>query len=219
MQKSWLAALLVLLLLLFYGCAVRTVNIKNYQLNEIKSVNVGDPIIKVGHNLKEEMYFIPLVDISERLGKEEFYIPLEPPYEGIYDEKDGSFFVILDRHELFSVKVDTEGRVISKQKYFDYEEKLFEPAPNYFGIANSKLYELSYSGRIGDHIVITYKEYYVEMADVKRKIDQIRPGFSEQITYDLSESDEIVYKEFRIRIHEANSEQIRFEILMDTSTD
>lgn len=219
MRKSWLVALIALLLVLFYGCAVRTVNIKNYQLNEIKSVNVGDSIIKVGHNLKEEMHFVPLVDISERLGEEEFYIPLTPPYEGIYDEKDGSFFVILDRHELFSVKVDTEGRVISKQKYFDYEEKLFEAAPSYFGIANSKLYELSYSGRLGDHIVITYKEYYVEMADVKRKIDQIRPGFSEQVTYDLSESDEIVYKDFRIKVHEATSEQIQFEILADTSND
>lgn len=218
MQKSWIVAIVALLLLLFYGCTIHTVNIKNYQLNDIKSVNVGDSIVKVGHNLKEEMRFIPLADITERLGKEEFYIPLEPPYEGIYDEKDGSYFVILDRHELFSVKVDADGRVISKQRYFDHGEKLFEPGPQYYGIANSKLYELSYSGRLGDHIIITYKEYYVEMADVKRQIDQIRPGFSEQITYDLSESDEIVYKNFRIKVHEANSETIQFEILSDDKT-
>jgi len=219
MQKSWLALLIGTFLLLVYGCSVRTVNIKNYQLHETKSVNVGDSIIQVGHNLKEEMRFIPLVDISERLGKEEFYLPIESPYEGIYDQKDGSFFVILDRHELFSVKVDTEGKVLSKQKYFDQNEKLFEPAPKYYGIADSKLYELSYSGRLGDHIIITYKEYYVELEDVKREIGQIRPGFSEQITYDLSESNEIVYRDFRIKVHEATSEQIVFEVLSDTPND
>lgn len=216
MRKSWFAAPIAILLLLLYGCTIRTVNIKNYQLNEIKSVNVGEPIVKVGHNLKEEMRFLPLVDIDERLGGEEFYVPLKAPYEGIYDQQDGSFFIILDRHELFSVKVDNTGRVVSKQKYFDQGEALFEPAPRYYGIANSKLYELSYSGRIGGHIVITYKEYYVEMADVKREIDQIRPGFSEQVTYDLSEGDEIVYKDFRIKVHEATNEAIRFEILSDS---
>ena len=219
MRKSWTAALTITLLMLVYGCSIRTVNIKNYQLHENKSVNVGDAIIKVGHNLKEEMRFLPLVEINSRLGKEEFYLPLDPPYEGIYDQNDGSFFVILDRHELFSVKVNAEGYVLSKQKYFDQDEKLFEPAPLYYGIANSKLYELSYSGRIGNNIVITYKEYYVELEDVKREIDQIRPGFSEQITYDLSDSDEIVYKDFRIKVHEATSEQIVFEVLSDAPND
>ncbi len=219
MRKSWIGALIIGLLLFFYGCTVRTVNIKNYQLNETRSANVGEAMIKVGHNLKEEMYFAPLVDISERLGKEEFYVPIEPPYEGIYDQKDGSYFIILDRHELFSVKVTAKGNVVSKQKYFDFDEKLFEPQPRYFGIVNSKLYELAYSGRLGDHIIITYKEFYVEMDDVKREIDQIRPGFSEQITYDLSESDEIVYRDFRIKVVEATNEQITFELLSDSAND
>ena len=219
MQKSWIGAVIAALLLLFYGCTVRTVNIKNYQLSEIKTANVGDAMITVGKNLKEEMRFIPLIDISERLGAEEFYVPIQPPYEGIFDQREDNYFVILDRHELFSVKVDTEGKVVSKQKFFDYDEQLFTPDPRYFGIANSKIYELAYSGRIDDQIMITYKEYYVEMDDVKREIDQIKPGFAEQIAYDLSQSDEIVYKNFRLKVLDATNERIKFEILSDHAND
>jgi hypothetical protein len=162
------------------------------------------------------MRFIPLVNIDDRLKNEEFYIPVVPPYEGIYDRADNAYFIILDRHEIFSVKVDTDGKVLSGQKYFDVNEKIFDQAPKYYGIANSKIYELTYSGRIANHIMITYKEFYVEMNDIKREIDQIKPGFAEQITYDLDESDTIVYKNFRLKIHAATSEQIEFEILSDT---
>jgi len=192
------------------------VNIKNYQLHEIKTAYVGASMIKVGQNLKEEMRFIPLVNIDERLKGEEFYLPMATPYEAIFDEQNHAYFVILDRHEIFSVKVDASGKVLSGQKYFDVDEKIFDQAPKYFGIMNSKIYELNYSGRIDNYIMITYKEFYVEMDDVKREIDQIKPGFAEQITYDLDAGDEIVYKNFRLKIHKATNEQIEFEILSDT---
>jgi len=204
---------------LFLGCTPQTVNVKNYQVNEIRIANVGDPMIKVGKNLYEEMRFIPTVDIPKRLGKEEFYLPAEPPYDGIYDPESDAYFVILDRHEIFSIKVDANGKCVASEKYFDKGEKVFAPAPNYYGVSNSKIYEISYTGRIEDHITITYKELYVDMDDVKREISQLRPGFSEQVVYNLAESDEIVYKKFRLKIYDATNEHIEFEILSDKANE
>lgn len=216
-KKGGLAVILFVYAMM--GCTPQTVNVKNYQLHEIRMVNVGDPMIKAGRNVYEEMRFLPTVDIGKRFAGEEFYLPLTPPYDGIYDAENNAYFVILDRHEIFSVKVDGSGKTLVEQQYFDKGEKVFDPVPNYFGAAESKIYELSYSGRLDDHITITYKEFYVDVRDIKREISQLRPGFSEQIVYNMAESNEIVYKNFRLKVYDATNEHIEFEIVSDKANE
>ncbi|MDQ1339118.1 MAG: hypothetical protein QG567_268 [Campylobacterota bacterium] len=214
MKKVFLFAFIVLIL--FFGCTTKTVDIKNYEVRDIKKVNVGENLVKVGSNLVEDMKFNPIIDIEARLKKEEFYIPIKPPYDGIFDERDKSYFVIIDKHEIFSIKVDNNGKIINGNKYFPKDERVFEEQPFYLGLLNSKLYEISYAGRLNDIVYLMYKEYYINVEDIKREINQIKPGFSERIAYDLKESDILVYKNFKFKVYDATSKNIEFEIISDS---
>ena len=66
--------------------------------------------------------------------------------------------------------------------------------------------ELVYRGRSGDIIRLSYREF---------RRDITRPDFSQELTYDLSSSDIIFFKRYRIRVLDANTEYIRFIVLKD----
>lgn len=63
---------------------------------------------------------------------------------------------------------------------------------------------LLYSGRVGDKISISYREFSGSVA---------RPAFSNDVEYDLSESSEIAYKGARLEIVEATNTTITFRVL------
>ena len=69
---------------------------------------------------------------------------------------------------------------------------------------NSMKEQLIYTGRSGDTINVSYREYIKNMA---------RPAFFHDLKYDLSESDVIVFRRWRIRVLEANNEFMRFTVL------
>ncbi len=66
--------------------------------------------------------------------------------------------------------------------------------------------ELIYRGRSGNIIRLSYREF---------RRDVTRPDFSQELTYDLSGSDIIIFKRYRIRVLDANNEYIRFIVLKD----
>jgi hypothetical protein len=66
--------------------------------------------------------------------------------------------------------------------------------------------ELIYTGREGDIIHISYREF---------KKDFARPAFYQELIYDLSKSDKIVFKQFKIKVVEATNEYIKFIVLTD----
>ena len=64
--------------------------------------------------------------------------------------------------------------------------------------------ELDYTGKQGGVIKIFYKEFSEGFA---------RPAFTQELTYDLSQSDTIQYKSTKIRVIEANNNSMKYEIL------
>ncbi len=68
---------------------------------------------------------------------------------------------------------------------------------------------LIYNGRVGDRIRIGYREFSGDVA---------RPAFSNEVEYDLSSSREISYRGARIRIIDANNQQIRYVVLSNFNT-
>lgn len=66
--------------------------------------------------------------------------------------------------------------------------------------------ELIYTGRSGNTIHISYREYKKEFA---------RPAFYQELRYDLKESDIIVFRHYRIKVLDANNEFIKFIVLTD----
>ena len=63
---------------------------------------------------------------------------------------------------------------------------------------------LIYSGRVGEKINVSYREFSNNVA---------RPAFNNEVEYDLSNSDMIAYKGAKIRIISATNEFIKYEVL------
>ena len=66
--------------------------------------------------------------------------------------------------------------------------------------------ELIYTGKAGSIIKITYKEY---------KCDLARPSFFQDLTYDLSQSSTVVFKNFKLNIVKADNEVVTFTVLSE----
>lgn len=64
--------------------------------------------------------------------------------------------------------------------------------------------ELIYTGLSGNSISILYNEF---------KDDMIRPAFSQQLTYDLTQGNEIGFQGARFQIIEANNISIRYKVI------
>jgi len=67
-------------------------------------------------------------------------------------------------------------------------------------------HELIYSGKDGNNIKVSYREY---------KDDMARPAFFQDLTYNLKESDIIRYKNYKIKVHKATNEEISYTVLED----
>lgn len=72
--------------------------------------------------------------------------------------------------------------------------------------ADSFKEELIYTGRSGSTIHISYREYKENFA---------RPAFYQQLTYDLKDSDTIVFRNYRMKVLEATNQYIRFKVIAD----
>ncbi len=68
--------------------------------------------------------------------------------------------------------------------------------------------ELIYTGRSGSTIGVTYREYANDFA---------RPAFFQDLKYDLDDSDTIVFRDWRLRVIEANNQHIRFAVVNDAA--
>lgn len=64
--------------------------------------------------------------------------------------------------------------------------------------------ELIYNGRAGSTVKLIYREF-VE--------NRIRPAFTQEVTYDLSQGKEIGFKGARLQVHEADNLSIRYTVL------
>lgn len=66
--------------------------------------------------------------------------------------------------------------------------------------------ELIYTGRSGNTIHISYREY---------KKDFARPAFFQELRYDIEQSRTIVFKQYKLKVIEATNECIEFIVLLD----
>jgi hypothetical protein len=76
--------------------------------------------------------------------------------------------------------------------------------------------ELVYSGRDGNTLFVTYREYTAQnIVGFDDGGLMARPAFSQDLRYDLAASDTIVFRDYRIRVVEATNEVIRVVVLSD----
>lgn len=67
-------------------------------------------------------------------------------------------------------------------------------------------FELLYTGRQGPNLQLVYREYLDGMQ---------RPAYSQDLSYNLQESDIVTFRSIQIRVVEATNSKIRFQIMED----
>jgi len=72
--------------------------------------------------------------------------------------------------------------------------------------------ELIYSGRAGNVLNITYREHNFRVTSAGLSQGSPRPAFTQQVQYDLSTSDIIVFQGWVIKVLDANNQTIRFKV-------
>lgn len=88
------------------------------------------------------------------------------------------------------------GRIVRDESW-DYTKEV-----------NAMRYELIYSGTSGTVIYIYYREYVLTVEGYIA-----RPGFYQELRYDISESNIISFRDARIQVENADQEKITYRIL------
>lgn len=88
-----------------------------------------------------------------------------------------------------------------------------EPETHAYGPAVER--ELLYSGREGDILHITYREYANRTDSGGSVGSYIRADFTQNVSYDLKTSDMIVFKGWELQVLEASNHLIRFKVVKE----
>jgi hypothetical protein len=219
-------------------------SIKSYRLNSQQKTYIGDKMIEIfngGYECNNAFYSYSTAPFKalknyqkDNRDNHQYIIQLGKVYPVSYENKDNTFyltiyedcpknnartayFVLLDNNgNLKSNDISTEFYDCKIPNYF-HDEKIFE---RYNGLTESinkcdknKIcstdyfnMELIYGGINGSVVSLDYREYTKGMA---------RQAFSQHLTYDLSKSKIIRYKNIKIQILDATNEAIDFKVVED----
>jgi len=104
---------------------------------------------------------------------------------------------------ILTSEFNTYGR--TGQKFGLSEEQDFWKS-FWFTTLDSYKEKLIFMGRSGDAVRVTYQHF---------KIDDPSPDYSEELTFDISSTDLIHFKQYKIRVINATDQYIRFQVIED----
>ncbi len=210
-------------------------------INVIAKANLGVPIIRSGSGyyadgivVKSSISYVYTLDVYKNLlwsltVKEGFY-------EFAHDDSNFRYFYPIYKSQLINKCHDLDNKeyVIYNERNIDNSLKIgkdnsiyfytntkfikkdlnnvskkiqFDYVSNYFvidNIKNSFQQTLIYTGKMGNVLKFSYREFSDDLA---------RPAFSTDISYDLTESKIIGYKDFKAEIIEATNTELIYKIL------
>lgn len=212
----YLTSSIVFLLLGTVGCATRPTAIPSVRelvdlppINTVQSVELGDSLVQ-----KAEVYFSDGVTISGAIRRKGIEIPEQslpathstpwrifysgknvsvlgrPVFGGVYEDPGSGTWGVWTY--AFTGQTETLGDVsVKRVRVVSIDQPSFKQ-------------ELIYSGRSGDQIRFLYREF---------RGDLLRPGFTQEVQYDLTHDTLIGFKGLRIRVISATNAEIEYEVL------
>jgi hypothetical protein len=209
----------VLLLILVSACAPgfqplspRPVVLKNYEIGEIRSATVGDPIFRV-QQAREVPTFIVLRD--QRVPGLAKPVQQGMQFVAIGRDSAGNFRLSNSAYDVDGWFIVTpEGAIVGfnpsnaiRPSRLTLDQPLFRRETEIGNQPGAFTAELIYSGLANNIVRAVYREYVDDLA---------RPAFSQELQYDLSADRIIAYKSIRVRVLEATNSAIRYEVLEDS---
>jgi hypothetical protein len=205
-------------LLIFSGCAVPTkvtspenFSISTPQLNSQQEIEIGISLVSKESGFKYKALRI-LKDTKIKTGyllKEikEGEIFINNSYTSKYDlysKIDGSTFGIAlpkSGGKAISFYIPGTGITFNKNNNMTIEYKeLLTPIPKKEYLKQ----DFIYNGKVGNAIKFTYREFVDDLA---------RPAFTQDLQYDLTESNVIGFRGLRIEILSATNTKIEYKVL------
>jgi len=195
---------------------------KNYNLNEDKTVSIGDPIVEVEIAKLKDAYEVLFDYQTPSLGllgdQQVFlrkgdrftavaYIPNNPNAILIREEgpeKKHIFIHISPNGKVNRGWCLSDGTVPVQGDWT--EEQLFFKSENLSRTENSFKAQIIYSGISGRTLKAIYREF---------SNDYARPAFTQEVQYNLDESDIISYKSIRIKVIKATNSNMKFVVIDD----
>jgi len=201
-----------------YNYSPEHINISEPPLDTVVIANIGDSMLRQGKYAEHDAIYIEVEAKAGILGytltkgyylkkgenkKSEFYLPSDGPDSGhvIKDVLVDPFQIIrLDKKTGKLCAVSVYGIEACTNKA-NYEKKKYPVSSK-----DSFQQTLIYSGKVGDKINVSYREFSDNFA---------RPAFSNEVEYDMSESSTIGYKGAKIEVIEATNEFIKYRVLQN----
>lgn len=203
------------MVVLLSGCAVKYTPAERRaeifdepEIGAVTTAQLGDHMIRKGMVIEEEVVSLramvdgALYDIMPGVYPQLGYIENERFYSPTGIVKSA----FADPFRLLSVKAESphELCVVTEFAVRTCYSADFEVETRASAMDASFQQTLIYSGRIGDKINVTYREF---------SNNQARPAFSNDVEYDLSASNQIGYKGARIEVIKADNAEITYKVL------
>lgn len=204
---------------------------KNYQIGQISKCYVGDPVIsnisykkQITESITSHLNFKASIDYMDI--KKDFIYEVK----GRTFENSSHYFIhIFDSNGNFRfLKISNDGNLVSKDLFDWYGNVVVN---DYISMPNTKIFEvysspadkktdsyselyldgsfkysIYYNGKADGAIKLQYREYLNDMA---------RIAFYQDLTYDLTESKIIRFKNYRIEVIKATNEEIEYKVISD----
>jgi len=203
--------------------------LKSYKVGEIKTVFIGQEIIKISPFTKTTSYYaiVPKNFIIETRYKFRNY-KIEPgsrehhPITKSVIIEGRKYYIISlkDNHDyIWGILLDINGVIYESALYSFNHEMLYYPDSSYMSHREFKIskidnaqsndelpFELIYSGKNNVSLNVIYREFTAN--------DLARPAFFQNLTYEAN-AKQIRFKNFVIQVHESSNEKLTYTVLED----
>ena len=190
---------------------------KTYEVGVIQEANIGTPMITIYSELELPSYRI----------RQEYQPPklplITPDEEWVAFHVLGDNYIVTTKkwpYRHLGVEIKQSGELSSEKPWiqvYNYKRPMqdkWEPSnPQVFLRSDSYLVhdgsfkaEFTYTGIDKESIHIFYKEFSNNLA---------QPALQQELHYDLSKSDQIIFRSLKIKVLEADNARIKFMVLED----
>lgn len=188
----------------------KEIELNNVQINKVQNAEIGDKLIEKGKMLVNDA--IKLDDVPNVKKYYEFNI------------KNGDIipiYMIYDGYKLYKKDVGLQQGIAVSIKYgyaypyrstgIDAVELIMDKEKIKFSETISEVkcekcfkHQFIFNGKVNNSLKFTYREFIDDMA---------RPAFTQDLQYDLSESNIIGFKGLRLEVIDANNTNIQYKVI------
>lgn len=192
----------------YNGSDTKATLIDRPEIGKVEVASIGDPLLEKGVVVEEKV-----LEVYEKMGGFNYTIPpLKYPQIG-FDERNDFYSAqgvtknpLSDPFDALSVSksatnelcvITTFGNPVCYQGNFKRTTKISERGTSF-------QQTLLYSGRVGDKLKISYREFSNNSA---------RPAFNNDVEYDFSTSKTIAYKGAMLEVISADNTSITYKVI------